>query len=136
MNTDADPESEETPVRFHMIVRTVSKLGEQYSNEQVVQGIKWRVRLMKQDDNLSVYLYANEKDIADSSWKVGCKFQLISAGKEQPELKQFTDITFSKDKLSWGFETFMKWTEFIDEKKEHVVNDTAFFAFELNVKKA
>lgn len=91
---------------------------------------------MKQDDNLSVYLYANKEDIADSSWKVGCKFQLISAGKEQPELKQFTDITFSKDKLSWGFKTFMKWTEFIDEKKEHVVNDTAFFAFELNVKKA
>lgn len=125
-----------------MVIQPVSKVQDgQKSEEFKILDVKWHVLAKKQTvekvDYFNVYLYVNEEDIGDKSFKVTCSFQLISRGSEQPQSKQFKEIKFSKEdkKLNYGFTSFMKWDEFIDDKKKHVVHDIAFLEAEVIIEK-
>lgn len=129
--------AEPTPEYISLAVNPVKNIPEdgQRTQEREIRGVKWQILAVKQtiekNDFFNVYLYANEKDIADKAFKVTCSFQLISRGSEQPESKKFKEVIFSKKMLNWGFPDFMEWDEFTYEKKEIVVHDTALLEAEV-----
>lgn len=120
--------------RLHIFVENVSKLGETFSSEVTVQGIKWRVHVAKKNDKLAVNLLAAENDI-DLYWgyRGDMKFEL-SSYDGQPLTKRI-DHDFSWASPEGGFDEFLSWNDFVDSKNKYVLNDNANFLVEFKVDK-
>lgn len=129
---------DQTATKLRLIVENVSKLGNTYSPEVIVRGIRWKIQTRKEDDYFAVYLWAVEDDMdMNWCWQVEYSFKLLSFNSkvESIDCKTTSDI-FRWGTPSWGYGKLIKWSEFVDNKKRFVRNDTAILEVKFAVKPA
>ncbi|XP_031632842.1 uncharacterized protein LOC116346777, partial [Contarinia nasturtii] len=127
---------EQSSTKLRLIVESVSKLGNVYSPEVILRGIRFKIQTRKEDEHFAVYLWAVEDDMdMNWCWEVFYSFKLLSFNnKVEPiDCKTTSDI-FRYGCPSWGYGRLIKWSEFIDPKKRFVRNDTAIIEIEFTVK--
>lgn len=128
------PKSEQYTTKFQVRAKQVRSLGEQYSNEVVVHGIRWRVLTSKMQDNFAVFICANENDTdITKSWKVSATIKLLSADKDKSISKPVPETTIDWTQTKLGHTDFMKWDEFTNKEKKYVQNNAALLEIELTV---
>lgn len=125
---------DESFAKFDVRIKNVNQLGSAYSNELIVRGIRWKVRTIKSDEYLGVFLFANGDDMGiDVYWNASATFHLISPTTNQTVSRSFSKISFDWTKLSYGFSKFIKWIDFMDPNKKLIVNNHAIIKVELSV---
>ncbi|XP_055319202.1 uncharacterized protein LOC129576970 [Sitodiplosis mosellana] len=129
-------EIEQMSVKLRVVVENVSKLGNTYSPEVIVRGIRWRIQTRKEDEHFAVYLWAIEEDMdMNWCWEVEYSFKLLSFNsKIEPVDCKTTSDVFRWGTPSWGYGKLIKWSEFMDPKKRFVRNDTAIIEVKFAVK--
>lgn len=127
---------EQTSTKARVIVENVSKLGNAYSPELLVRGIRWKIQTKKEDDFFAVYLWATEEDMdMNWCWEVEYSFKLLSFNsKVEPIDCKITSDFFRWGTPSWGYGKLIKWTELLDSKRRFVRNDTAIIEVKFAVK--
>lgn len=129
---------EETGKVVHHMIKDVSNLGESYSDEFDLRGIKWRIVTKRNEENLEAYLCIPDESTLDInwSWKTNVTFKLIPFNREKsaPVEIKFTEV-FRWGMNSWGTH-LMKWADFIDPNKFYVARDSAILFAYLNVEPA
>lgn len=127
---------EQTSTKLRVIVENVSKLGNSYSPEVIVRGIRWKIQTRKEDDHFAVYLWAVEDDMdMNWCWEVEYSFKLLSFNsKIEPVDCKTTSDVFRWGTPSWGYGKLIKFTEFMDPRKRYVRNDTAILEVKFAVK--
>lgn len=126
---------EQTSTKLRVIVDGVSKLGNTYSPEVTVRGIRWKIQTKKEEDHFAVYLWAVEEDMdINWCWDVEYSFKLLSFNSkiEPIDCKTTSDI-FRWGTPSWGYGKLIKWSEFVDPKRRFVRNDTAVIEVKFTV---
>lgn len=125
---------EQTSTKMHVILKNVSKLGETFSPEVTLRGIKWRVRTKKLDDFLSVSLQASESDL-EMNWmyQVNCSFTLLSFKKSVEPITYTFNSQYRHDSREFGLRQFVNWTSFVDNDLKYVHNDKAILLVEFKV---
>lgn len=126
---------EQTSTKLRLIVENVSKLGNTYSPEVMVRGIRWKIQTKKEDEHFAVYLWAVEDDMDISwTWEVEYSFKLLSFNnKVEPIDCKSTSDLFRWGTPSWGYGKLIKWSEFVDPKRRFVRNDTAILQVQFTV---
>lgn len=123
---------DQTSIKFQMRVKQLSNFTDQFSNEVIVRGIRWKVLATSQNDHFAVFVYANEDDMNyDLSWKVSATFQLVSPDGSVTVPRKFSDVPFRWTNSSWGFAQFIKWSDLFNSHKEFVVRDATILQVEL-----
>lgn len=109
---------------FHVVIEGVSKMEHCYSSDAILQGVRWSILCEKNSEHLGVYLNIDENDIdSDWSYKVDATFKLASCKRDVEAITESWSHEFSEG--NWGYPTFLKWTDFVDEDKKFVSNDKA-----------
>lgn len=128
------PNLEQITTKFQVRAKKVLNLGEQYSNELTVHGIRWKVLTSKLQDNLAIFLCANENDVdVTKSWKASAKITLLHANKDNSLSKSISETILDWSQTRFGISDFMKWDEFTNKDKKYVQNNAVLFEIELNV---
>lgn len=136
LNCIKSMEMEQTSTKFRLIVENVSKLGNTYSPEVIVRGVRWKIQTKKEDEHFAVYLWAVEDDMdMNWCWQVEYSFKLLSFNSkiEPIDCKSTSDV-FRWGTPSWGYGKLIKWLDFVDAKKRFVRNDTAILQVKFTVK--
>lgn len=122
--------------KFRVNVKNIDKLGRCDSPKTVVRGIKWWLCTKKDDDKLSLYLYADGNDLNINCFcEVEATFQLLSFDKKvAPVKKSLTqEFPFYGSNWNWGYKEFLKWSDFISADNSYVRNNTAIVDVEIKV---
>lgn len=131
---DRSPRLEQTTAKFNVRVKQINQLGNEYSNEVVVRGIRWQIMASKMTEHFAVFVIANENDIdTDAKWEVTAEIKLLSNNKEKFKKKKFSKALFDWTQTSWGYVNFLKWDEFIKVENKYVQNNAALLEIELIV---
>lgn len=120
--------------KFHIKIENVSKLKRMYSPEIVLQGVRWKVCCLNENENLGVYVCAEKSDM-DEYWfyRFDLTFKLLSYNIDGHEITKNLKNHLHQQKITWGLPEFLKWSEFIDPTKGYVVSDTALLTVNLTV---
>lgn len=125
---------EQLSTKVNVMVKDVSKLGQKYSNEFVFRNIRWKVLSLQKNNFFASYVYANPDDMGlNQSWNVTANFQVISPVKDQTVKRKFVNVIFNWRNSNWGFQDLVKWSDFMDEKKQFVISNSALLEVELIV---
>lgn len=118
--------------KLHVVVEQVNEIQCCQSPEIIVRGIKWKVMIKKNDDDLAIFLWADKMDM-DKNWiyKADCTFHLLAHDKADAGIKKFTKATFHYDSDDWGYLHFVKWSDFTGPR--FTIGDKANFIVEFNV---
>lgn len=125
---------EQTYQKFHIFLKNVSNLGEDWSPEVIVRGIKWRVHSQNINNFLSVSLQAAKNDLEMNwSYDVNCTFTLLTFKKNAKPLKYNFMSIFRRESSEFGFPEFLSWNTFVDKSSDYVHNDRAIILVEFKV---
>lgn len=127
---------EQTSTKVRVIVENISKLGNTYSPELIIRGIRWKIQTKKEDEHFAVYLWATEDDMdMNWCWEVEYSFKLLSFNsKVEPIDCKSTSDVFRWGTPSWGYGKLIKWPELMDPKRRFVRNDTSLLEVKFAVK--
>lgn len=97
--------------------REMKNMEKKISSKIVVQGIRWRVSVMKEGEYLTVFLYGYYNDM-DANWcyKVNARFTLL--GKSDLDSKEVAE--YERGNNCMGLPQFLKWSEFVDGTKGYI----------------
>ncbi|GMR49853.1 hypothetical protein PMAYCL1PPCAC_20048, partial [Pristionchus mayeri] len=95
-----------------------------YSDEVEVCGLRWKLLLVKKDSSeyLEVYLLPRIFDAGPWSFDVSAEITII--GLDEDWTRTCKDSLSSSHKRC-GFDKFISWADFNDEKKGYIVNNYA-----------
>lgn len=125
---------DESFAKFDVRINNINRLRDEYSNELIVRGMRWKVFTTKSKDHFAVFVIANADDMAiNLSWKVSATFRLLSLAKNEVASKSFSNVIFDWTNSNWGFVDFLKWTDLMDQSKQFVKNNKAILEVELTV---
>lgn len=127
------PNIEQIQTTFRFIIDKATEL-KQTSTIQCVSDTKFRVKVIRADQNLSIYLQ-HERFPSNEYWTWNVRFgiKLLSFDPHvQPIVKQF-EKNFYWQVVSWGYRQFTTWQNFIDPVKKFVQNGKAIFEINLAV---
>lgn len=128
------PNLERTSAKFEVRVKQLSKLDRQYTTEEIVRGIRWRVLATKMNDHFAVFVYGNDDDMdIHSTWEVSATFRIMSTDGKNSVSKNFSSKKFNWMRSSFGFESFYKWSDLFDPSRSFVIQDATILEIELNV---
>lgn len=107
---------EQEYAKLHVVVKAVSELIMCDSPVIVVRGIKWKVSIRKNDDDLAIFLCADKSELGKNwFYKVECTFQLLSLCDDD-SVKKVTTTNFHYDAFDWGYAHFIKMSEFTSRR--------------------
>lgn len=136
LNCAKSMQMEQISTKLRVIVENISKLGNAYSPEVMVRGIRWKIQTKKEEEFFAVYLWAVEEDMdMNWCWEVEYSFKLLSFNSkiEPIDCKSTSDV-FRWGTPSWGYGKLIKWSELVDPKRRFVRNDTAIVEVKFTVK--
>lgn len=118
---------------FYVIVENVTGLGEVYSNEVVVRGIRWKLLTKKANSNLALYLYADKNDL-EFYWghEIKVTVTLISFNSTGSPSQAYIH-NFHKRENNWGWPQFLSWSDFTSSNNKYVIDNTAIIRVDLSV---
>lgn len=120
--------------KFRVVVNDVSELDSCYSSETVVRGIKWKLRIQRQDESLSAFLYGDTNDM-DKHWsyRTECTLKLVSFHEDVRSIKYSFKHDFCMEMNALGYNKLLDWSDFVSAEKQYVRNDNACFIIEMKV---
>lgn len=131
---DRSSRLEQTTAKFQLRVKQVKDLKNEYSNELIVRGIKWKILTSQSNGYLAIFVMANENDIdTDANWVVSTKVKLTSTKTDKDLERKFTNKPFSWTRTDLGFRKFLEWSEFTKAENGYVQNNAALLEIELSV---
>lgn len=124
----------QTSATFQVTVENASQLEVSSSNDVILQGIIWNVRLKKCDKHLAVYLYCREDDV-DENWfyKANVTFTLQSFHDDVGPKQLKMGAEYQRESIGWGFDDFLEWSKFIDKENGYIKKDRAILSVDLKV---
>lgn len=130
------PGIQHTSTKFQMRILEVNTLTELFSEDANVRGIRWKVWVLNKGEYLGVYVLANEDDMdLDYAWNVTATFDLMSLAPGKTVSRTFSTIQFDWTYTSYGFNKFIKWTDFQNSSNKFVIDNAALLQIQLNVAK-
>lgn len=118
--------------RFYTRVTVLKDFKKAFTQDFVLQGIRFFIQMTKVSNNLSIFIWVRGEDMAlDHGRKLHVTFKAVSAVNSISK-------SFSKD-INWrkpqsiGVQNFMRFDDFINNKKGFVQSQKALFEFSVSV---
>lgn len=121
--------------QFTVRIENVSKLVTVYSKKFNLRGINWFAKFQKSKDNLEIYLSKDETE-QDFTLTVDVifKVKLLSFNQQIHPIEKHLRRSYPIDRaFGFGWPNFVSWDTFMEDDKQYVQNDTAFFVVSIEV---
>lgn len=120
--------------KVHILLKNVSALGEDVSEDMTVRGLKWRVRTAKNSTVVDVHLQAMRDNFdKELTYEVTGTVSLLSFdANTKPIVKNFNQIyRWASNVL--GIDSFVRWSDLTDEESKFVLDNEAHLVVEFKV---
>lgn len=135
VETQSPSSANKISTKFQIMLDNFSNFTVRNTPIVIVQGIKWRVQIQRKNDDLSLYLIADdETDFRmGSSNRVEAIFKLLPFDTNlKPFTKNFTH-NYCWGSLESGIDNFLSWSTFIDKNSKYVMQDKALLLVQFKV---
>jgi len=135
VRSKSPPSMNQISTTFLIPLDDVNNLTEINSSVVIVQGVKWRVQVRKSNQNLSLYLIADdENDFGlGTFYSVEAYFKLLTFNiNTKPIVKNFTH-NYSWGNLVNGIDEFLSWSTFTESNSNFITQNKARIVVQLNV---
>lgn len=121
-----------TTSKFLVKVRNVNK--SLFSQEVSIADVKWKVLTEKNEDHLSIFLYAIDEDMDQkASWEVKVIFKLLTFDSGAKPFSREVTHTYNWKSLNYGFFNFISWDVLTKAENKHLDGDAAVFQIDVTV---